>query len=327
MEQSVQQPEPWRGFIFRCEGCKKDLTHTNYKNDALFPFASNSIARERRIPKEALLSAWELSQLDDIKLEAHLSAQKGPLRCNECWFKRTGLDHVPSRFELLEPICCMEFHYPPREPASQEQVILPTGMVRCVGCFQWQLSDRYRGPRVGAGFCGMCPGIHKPLDFIKVEWRDLGKKSYRVMVLPKGVGSQVPCIDWHKVVYAEPSIKKDDKEGCKGLFRQWEVKGDPLRVWAALFHLREYFGNHRGELEELFHIIVEQNTTFSRRSYLHRRLQRVLTSLQTDPSNKAADWVFSGEREQMWQVFSRVMAQHCDQSLGVELSEDENDVD
>ncbi|CAH0046149.1 unnamed protein product [Clonostachys solani] len=321
MEQSAQHPEPWRRYLFACEVCNKALTHLSFNNDALLPFASSSAEEHQRIPKEALLSAKELSKMDDAELEDHLSAQKGPLRCNECWFQRMGLDHMPSRFEYLHPSCCMEFDYPlPRMMASQEHARLPTGRIRCTGCYKWQGSDRYRWPRIGAGHCDMCPATGPP-NFIKVEWRDLGKKSHKIKELPDGLRGHIPCIDWHEVVNAEPSLKNSDKERCKGIFRQWEARGDPLRVWAALFHLREHFGEHRGELEKLFSIMVGQGITFSTRSYYHSRLQHVLSSLKTDASNEAANWVFSGEWERKWQVFSRVMARHFDKFTGVSQRE------
>ncbi|CAI6014268.1 unnamed protein product [Clonostachys chloroleuca] len=97
---------------------------------------------------------------------------------------------------------------------------------------------------------------------------------------------------------------------CIRLFEEWEAGGEPLRVWAALFHLREYLGEHRGQLENLFSTMAKQNFTFSRASYHHFQLQQVLRSLETDASNKAADSVFSGEFERMWLVFSRVTARH-----------------
>ncbi|CAI6014266.1 unnamed protein product [Clonostachys chloroleuca] len=84
MEQPDQQPESWESYLFTCEDCNKNLNQLCFKNDALLPLASSSTDKSKRIPKEALLSATELYQLEDENLEAYLAAQKGPLRCNEC---------------------------------------------------------------------------------------------------------------------------------------------------------------------------------------------------------------------------------------------------
>ncbi|CAG9945724.1 unnamed protein product [Clonostachys rosea f. rosea IK726] len=308
MEQVDQQPEPWESYLFTCESCNKNLNQLCFNNDALLPFASSSTDKNQRIPKEALLSATELYQLEDENLEAHLAAQKGPLRCNECWFNKLGLDHLPSRFQDFDPDDCVEFYYPlPREIACRD-VRLPTWMIRCTGCHTWQGSDQYPGSRLfdGAGACITCTRIPRPPYLAKLDWRDIGNDSYRVEISRYRALS----IDWEEVVLAEPSIRDSAKMSCVRLFEEWEASGEPLRVWAALFHLREYFGEHRGQLENLFGTMAKQNFTFSRASYHHYQLQQILRSLETDASNKAADSVFGGEFERIWLVFSRVTARH-----------------
>ncbi|CAH0019199.1 unnamed protein product [Clonostachys rhizophaga] len=308
MEQADQQPEPWESYLFTCEDCNKNLNQLCFKNDALLPFASISADRNQRIPKEALLSATELYQLKDEDLEAHLAAQKGPLRCNECWFKKLGLDHLPSRFQDFDPDDCVEFHYPLPQEINCRDVRLPTWMIRCARCHTWQGSDQYPGSRLldGAGACITCTRIPRPPCLAKLDWRDIGNDSYRIEVSR----FRALCIDWEEVVWAEPSIGDSAKIGFIWAFEQWEARGEPLRVWAALFHLREYFGEHRGQLENLFGTMAKQYFTSSRANYHHFQLQQVLRSLETDASNRAADSIFGGEFERTWLVFSRVMARH-----------------
>ncbi|CAG9987600.1 unnamed protein product [Clonostachys byssicola] len=318
MEQYDQQPEPWESHLFTCEDCNQNLNQLCFKNDALLPFASSSTHKSQRIPEEVLLSATELYRLQDENLDAHLAAQKGPLRCNECWFEKLGLDHLPSRFQDFDPDDCVEFYYPlPREIGCRD-VRLPTWMIRCTGCHTWQSSVQYPGSRLfdGSGSCITCTRIPRLPYVAKLDWRDIGKNSYTV----KFYRDEVPRIPWRDVVGREPSIRDSAKQSCIRLFYEWERSDEPLRVWAALFHLREYFGEHRGQLENLFGTMAKQNFTSSRASYHHFQLQQVLRSLETDASNKAADSVFGGEFERVWLVFSRIKAQFYEEFSRSELA-------